>query len=163
MKKTLYKFTKIAAVLLTIVLVFSCSSVRDPDNVFSDIDYTKEDARREESKRIFDLLEKNPIQALWRANFLKDEETTKACENAVLEEFNSAVEKSDWFNASRIAKSLQTISSPLLSSLSKNYSELDILSKKVPGLTKESRFRTEWAMQTALLAPAFLSRRTATS
>mgnify|MGYP002852489949 CR=1 FL=1 len=137
MKKTLYKFTRITALFLTSALVFSCSSVRDPDNVFSDIDYTKEDARREESKRIFDLLEKNPVQALWRANLLKDEETSKACESAVLEEFNSAVEKSDWFNASRIAKSLQTISSPLLTSLSKNYSELDGLAKKVPGLSGE--------------------------
>ncbi|MDY6396815.1 MAG: S1C family serine protease [Treponema sp.] len=116
----------------------SCSSVRDPENVYSEIDYTQEDARNEERKRILDLLEKNKVQALWRAYLLKDSETISQCEEKILEEYNEVVEKEDWFNALRIAKSLETISSPALSKISKSPSELASLSKKnVPGLNGE--------------------------
>ncbi|WP_294430770.1 trypsin-like peptidase domain-containing protein [uncultured Treponema sp.] len=128
---------KIASVLALGLYFVSCSSVKDPENIYSDIDYTKEDARNEESKRIFDLLEKNPVQALWRAYLLKDDETYAECEKKVLEEFDSAVEKSDWFNSLRIQKSLATIKSPLLSKLSKSGDELASLSKSaVPGVHK---------------------------
>lgn len=131
---------KIKNLFLFLILFsfLSCSSVRDPDNVYSEIDYTQEDARNEEKKRIFDLLEKNKVQALWRANLLKDGETISQCEEKVLEEYNEAVEKEDWYNALRIAKSLETLSSPALSKLSKSPAELASLSKKnVPGLNGE--------------------------
>lgn len=120
------------------LLLSSCSSVRDPDNIYSDIDYTQEDARREERKRILDLLEKNPVQALWRAFLLNDSETISDCEKAVQEEFDSAVEKSDWYTALRIQKSLSTLKSSLSAKLSKSLTELESLSKKdVPGLSGE--------------------------
>ena len=60
MKKNL---TKIVSLLVFAIVFVSCSSVRDPEDVYSEIDYTQEDARREERKRILDLLEKNPVQA----------------------------------------------------------------------------------------------------
>lgn len=127
---------KKSLVLLSVVLCFAaCSSVRDPENVFSDIDYTQEDARREERKRILDLVEKNPVQALWRAYLLQDAETISDCEQKVIAEYNVAVEKSDWFNALRIQKSLETLRSPVVETLSKSLAELESLSKNaVPGL-----------------------------
>lgn len=132
------KAKKIACLCVAILLFASCSSVRDPENVYSDIDYTQEDARREERKRILDLLEKNPVQALWRASLLKDDETTADCEKAVEKEFNEALEKSDWYTAHRIQKSLVTLNSPLSAKLSKSLSELETLSKQnVPGLSGE--------------------------
>ncbi|MBQ4378910.1 MAG: trypsin-like peptidase domain-containing protein [Treponema sp.] len=137
MNKTFCKFKKIISVISVTLAVLGCTSVQDPENVFSDIDYTQEDARREERKRILDLLEKNPVQALWRASLLKDDETTSECEKAVLGEFNLTVEKSDNFNAYRIAKSLTTLSSPAVSSLSKKLPELSASLKNVPGLSGE--------------------------
>jgi S1-C subfamily serine protease len=129
---------KILFLFLSFLGFLSCSSVRDPENVYSDIDYTQEDVRNEEKKRINDLLEKNSVQALWRAYLLKDDETISLCEAKVLEEYNEVVEKQDWFNALRIAKSLETLSSPAVSKLSKSSSELASLSKKnVPGLNGE--------------------------
>ena len=129
---------KIVFLFFSFWCFLSCSSVRDPENVYSDIDYSQEDVRNEEKKRINDLLEKNSVQALWRAYLLKDSETISQCEEKILEEYNEAVEKEDWFNALRIAKSLETISSPALSKISKSPSELASLSKKnVPGLNGE--------------------------
>ena len=125
-------------ILCAVFLIFdSCSSVRDPKNVFSDIDYTQEDARREERKRILDLLEKNPVQALWRAYLLKDDKTISETEEGVLKEFDQAIEKSDWFNAYRIAKSLDVISSPAAGKLQKRLSELEgLYTRDVPGLKR---------------------------
>ena len=136
--RNIYKLKKFACLVFIFIVFLSCSSVRDPENVYSEIDYTQEDARNEERKRILDLLEKNKVQALWRAYLLKDSETISQCEEKILEEYNEAVEKEDWFNALRIAKSLETISSPALSKISKSPSELASLSKKnVPGLNGE--------------------------
>lgn len=136
--RNIYILKKIACLVFIFIVFLSCSSVRDPENVYSEIDYTQEDARNEERKRILDLLEKNKVQALWRAYLLKDSETISQCEEKTLEEYNEAVEKEDWFNALRIAKSLETISSPSLSKISKSPSELASLSKKnVPGLNGE--------------------------
>ena len=138
MNKNLLKLQKILPLSLILFVLFACSSVRDPENIFSEIDYTQEDARREERKRILDLLEKNSVQALWRAYLLDDAETTKDCEKAVLAEYDDAIDKLDWFNAARIAKSLETLSSPLREKLSKPLSELEDLSKKnVPGFSSE--------------------------
>ena len=136
--RNIYILKKIACLVFIFIVFLSCSSVRDPENVYSEIDYTQEDARNEERKRILDLLEKNKVQALWRAYLLNDSETISQCEEKILEEYNEAVEKEDWFNALRIAKSLETISSPALSKISKSPSELASLSKKnVPGLSGE--------------------------
>ena len=135
----MFAFKKNIGFLLFILCFISCTSVREPQNVYTDIDYTQEDARKEERKRILDLLEKNPVQALWRASLLDDSQTISDCEKSVLEEFDSAVQKSDWFNALRIQKSLETIHAPSLAQLSKTRSELLSLSKNVvPGLHKNS-------------------------
>ena len=137
--KKMKKLIKISCLLgLSVFCFASCSSVKDPENVYSDIDYTQEDARKEERKRILDLLEKNSVQALWRAYLLADDETISDCEKSVEAEFNKAVQKYDWYNARRIQKSLVTLNSPLSSKLSKSLSELDSLSmKNVPGLNGE--------------------------
>ena len=121
------------------LVLCACSSVRDPDNVYTDIDYTQEDARREERKRILDLIEKNnSVQALWRAYLLGDEKTLLDCERAVEADFNSALDKSDWYTACRIQKSLVSLGSELSSRLSKSLSELERLSRlNVPGLSGE--------------------------
>ena len=129
---------KIFFLLSLAYMLSACTSIREPEDIYSDVDYTQEDARLEERKRILLLLEKNPVQALWRAFLLKDAETLSDCEKAVEEEFNAAVEKSDWYTALRIQKSLTTLNSSLSEKLSKSFAELESLSKEnVPGLTGE--------------------------
>lgn len=119
-------------------LLSSCASIKEPDDVFTGIDYTQEDARMEEQKRIRDLLGKNALQALWRSYLLKDDETISECEEKLLEEFDEAVKKEDWYSARRISKSFTTLSSKSLPKLSKSLSQLEELSvKNVPGLSSQ--------------------------
>lgn len=132
------KIKVLISLLLSSFLFFSCTSIKDPEDVFTGIDYTQEDARKEEQKRIRELLEKNAVQALWRACLLKDDETISECEEKLVSEYDEAVEKEDWFNALRIASSFSTIGSKSLSKLSKSLPELEKLSiKDVPGLGGE--------------------------
>ena len=134
MKKRLRFFQRISLTAVP-ALLLACSSVRDPKNVYSDVDYTQEDARREEIRRIDELLERNPMQALWRAYLLGDGDAVSRCEERTVAEYNSALEKSDWFNAIRIQKSLEAIGSQSVSKLSKTLGELESLSMDaVPGL-----------------------------
>ncbi len=132
------KIKVLISLLLSSFLFFSCTSIKDPEDVFTGIDYTQEDARKEEQKRIRELLEKNAVQALWRACLLKDDETISECEEKLVSEYDEAVNKEDWFNALRIASSFNTIGSKSGSKLSKSLSELEKLSiKDVPGLGGE--------------------------
>ena len=132
------KIKVLISLLLSSFLFFSCTSIKDPEDVFTGIDYTQEDARKEEQKRIRELLEKNAVQALWRACLLKDDETISECEEKLVSEYDEAVNKEDWFNALRIASSFNTIGSKSSSKLSKSLSELEKLSiKDVPGLGGE--------------------------
>ena len=128
----------LASLFFISFLLSSCASIKEPDDVFTGIDYTQEDARMEEQKRIRDLLGKNALQALWRSYLLKDDETISECEEKLLEEFDEAVKKEDWYSARRISKSFTTLSSKALPKLSKSLSQLEELSvKNVPGLSSQ--------------------------
>ncbi|MBQ0052812.1 MAG: trypsin-like peptidase domain-containing protein [Treponema sp.] len=120
--------------IFLVFLVVSCASIKEPENLYSDIDYTQEEARAEESKRINELLKTNSVQAFWRANLLQDDSVIEKCAEVLIEEFNKALEEEDYFNARRIFISLSNSSYKNLSSLSKNGRELEELYlKKVPG------------------------------
>ena len=116
--------------------LFSCATVKDPEDVFSDIDYTQEDARRAEAERITSLMEDNSVQALWRAYLLGDADILSKCFDKVVLEFNKCIENEDYFNAKRLYVSLENVSYSGLSSLSKSKQELDLLyNEKVPALS----------------------------
>ncbi len=122
-------------------LVLSCTSLKEPKNVFSDIDYTNEDVRKEEIKRIHELIDKNqnPVQALWRASLLNDSDTLKTCYDAVVKSYDSYIENEDFFDARRIFSSLKVLNYSDLGSLSKSENELEKkVSEKLPGFQKTS-------------------------
>ncbi len=126
----------IAAAGIFSAFLFSCATVKDPEDVFSDIDYTQEDARRAEAGRITSLMEDNSVQSLWRAYLLGDEDIFSQCLDKVVAEFNKYIEDEDYFNAKRLFTSLENVSYKGLSSLSKSKEELDSLhNAKVPGLS----------------------------
>lgn len=104
-------FKKILLSFAASLVLLSCSSVKNPKNIYSDADYTNEDVRKQEIKRIKELLQKteNPVQAAWRAMILGDEETLKSCFAACIKEYEVSFEKKDWFNAQRIYSSLDKL------------------------------------------------------
>ncbi len=124
--------------LVFFVLAFaSCSTIKQPESVYEEPDYTAEDVRREEIKRIEEMMEKSPVQALWRATLLNDKETVSKCEETVVGKYKEELEKENYYNARNLYKSLEAVSYDGLKSLSKNYEELDRLcTERVPGLKK---------------------------
>lgn len=129
--------------LLSFALFYSCATVKDPDELYSDIDYTKEDARRQEAGRISELMEDNSVQALWRAYLLGDEDILGAGYKKVTEEFNKAVEEEDYFTAKRLYASLENAGYAKLNELSKSKGEIESLYRtKVPGLSSVSSKNT---------------------
>lgn len=118
------------------LLVFSCSSVREPREVFVEPDYTEEDVRRDEIAKIDALVEKNPVQALWRACLLDDADTKDRCFSAVASKFERDAEEKNWYSARSVFRTLKALGYPKISSLSKTESELERLAtESVPGLS----------------------------
>ena len=128
------KKISIAAVICA-GLFFSCSSIKQPEHVYSHPDYTEEDVRREEIKRIEKLRESDTVQALWRAKLLDDSKTIEECTREVVKEYNDFIKKENWFEALHLYESLEKAGYAELSSLPKNKEELRNLSDaNVPGL-----------------------------
>ena len=123
--------------LFALTLLASCASVREPKHVYELPDYTEEDVRQEEIKRIGELKEKDSVQALWRASLLGDGATFDDCAQLVSTEYAAALEKEDWFTALRLYKSLAACSWSGLPALEKDGKALVALSQQdVPGLSR---------------------------
>lgn len=124
--------------LLAAFVICSCSTVKEPV-VFESPDYSIEDVRKDEIRKTEELLEKNNVQALWRASIIGDQPTIDRCFESVVSSFNSAVEDKSWFVARNLFKSLKSMDYPSLSSLGKNEAELEKLCmESVPGLSSAS-------------------------
>lgn len=128
-----------AVYAICFVLFFGCSSVKEPSEVFVLPDYTSEDVRKEEVKRINQILETDSVQAYWRACLLKDEAEVEFCAQKVIEEYNAALENSDWFTARRLCKALEDLGYEKKSLLKKNTAQLDELcNQKVKSFKQET-------------------------
>ncbi len=115
---------KIITVSACCLAFFSCSTIKEPKNVYSDADYTNEDVRKEEIKRINELVEKNPMQALWRAVILDDDDARSKCYEAVVKDFDSYVESENFFEAYRVYTSLKALGYDSIKSFSLSENEL---------------------------------------
>ncbi len=126
--------------LFIIMIVFSaCSSIKEPVSVYEEPDYTIEDVRKEEIKRIEEMVESNNVQALFRSALLGDKDTLQKCYESVADEFNKEIEEKDYYNARRLYKSLEAVNYPELASLSKSLEQLNSLcNENVPGLSGKS-------------------------
>ncbi len=123
-------------------VVCSCSTLKEPV-VYENPDYSIEDVRRDEIRKTEELLEKNNVQALWRASIIGDGPTIERCFESVVASFNSALEDKSYFAARNLYKSLKAMDYPKLSSLGKSESELEKLCmESVPGLSSASAPRS---------------------
>lgn len=128
--------------LVASFVVCSCSTLKEPV-VYENPDYSIEDVRRDEIRKTEELLEKNNVQALWRASIIGDEPTIERCFESVVASFNSALEDKSYFAARNLYKSLKAMDYPKLSSLGKSESELEKLCmESVPGLSSASAPRS---------------------
>ena len=128
-----------AIIGITCSVCVTCSSIKEPAEVYTQPDYTAEDVRREEIKRIQDLRAQNSVQALWRAHLLGDAQTLADCTDDVVSEYKKNLEEKNWFEARRLFNSLDAIGYTALAALEKQRAELDSLCMAdVPGLAKKA-------------------------
>lgn len=114
-KNSLLKFA-VATVLLFAII--SCKTVSQPESVYVPVDYTEEDAVKDQIEYVLKMSEKDVIRAVWRSKILVDNASEnigalaafeKCCENAA-NEMNKKIEEKDFFSALRIARSLSAVS-----------------------------------------------------
>lgn len=97
-------------------------------------DYTLEDVRREEIKRIEEISQSDVVQAYWRAYLLKDQKTIDDCAQKILESYKKAIEEKNWLEARRFCYALEYLGFADISKLEKNTEELTRLClEKVEG------------------------------
>ena len=81
--------------LFACALLFSCISTSLPKPPSIDLDYTQKDVHDAEVKRIYGLLQKNPVEALWRAVILGDKDLSDECAGYVKDALTSHIEQKD--------------------------------------------------------------------
>lgn len=127
---------------LIIFIVFSgCTTIRQPKEVFEPLDYTEKDVQETEKKRIYEMKEDTPVQALWRSVLLNDELLVSEISDYVFEKFEQSVASGDYFNASKYYKSLKSTGYEKLKEI--NISENVIVSeslKNVPGFAVDRKY-----------------------
>lgn len=123
-RKSLIQSFSVCCMALCLCLMAGCASVREAQKVYEQPDYTIEDVRREEIKRIEELSQKDVVQGYWRAALLGDEKTLGDCAEKVVESYKKAIEEENWLEARRFAFALEYLEYPQLSSLEKSAQEL---------------------------------------
>ena len=125
---------------------FSCNSIVPPKEVYVPIDYSEDDAVKEQFEYIRKMAEVNSIKALWRSALMMENlgETPDSkslfadcCEKAV-DELNLNIAEKNLSDALRIARSLSAVS---YSGKNMKMTEQQIesaLYKDVPGSSKAS-------------------------
>ena len=112
MKKTILPFF---ALLAMVPCLISCVSGRTGENLYSPVNYTQEDAVKDEIKTINSILEKESVKALWRACLLLEnsaemsgvKECYDECLARVQKDFNKAWEEKKYTDALRLSMSLE--------------------------------------------------------
>ncbi len=133
------------SVFLCLVLA-GCNSIDKPESVYVPVDYTEEDAVRDQIEYVVKLSEKDTVRSLWRAKVLLDNTPEnsatfdiyeKCCEKSVLE-MNKKIEEKDFFSALKIAKSLEAVSCSA-KGMKMSVSQIEAEAyKSVPGKKKAS-------------------------
>lgn len=116
-----------------VYFLISCSSLEQSNYVLQSIDYTIEDVRNEEIKRINVLLEEDPIQAYWRAYLLNDSKTLDLCAEKVVESYKKSLSEEKWFLSKKYYDSLKKFGYEKLNTLEKDDESLNsLLAKNIP-------------------------------
>jgi len=126
------------------VFLCACVSEKLPSRVEENLDYTQKDVHDAEAKRVYELLQKNPVEALWRSLILADKEISDECAGYARDALASHVEQKDYVESWIIYNSLVTAG---YESLAANVMDKAAMRAfyfdGVPGITGKSQPRLE--------------------
>ena len=115
--------------------MISCRSLHEPKSVYERLNYTDADVYENEKKRIIKLVETAPVEALWSAKLLGDEEAVALSAQRTLELYNKSIDEKNFLDALKYFRSLTASGEEKL--LPRTASEEMLLSsalRDVPGL-----------------------------
>lgn len=101
----------LCAVLTSLVFsvcLCACKTNELPSRPEENFDYTQKDVHDAEVKRIYELLQKSPVEALWRSVILGDKKISDECAGYVKDALASHVEQKDYVEAWTFYNSLVT-------------------------------------------------------
>lgn len=137
----------VSALFSFAVLTVSCGTSKEIDEIYSAINYTQEDVVRDEIKLIEKLLEKNPVEALWRSkillinapDFSEVLQTFENCCDASLKLYADYLGEKKYIDAKRIYDSLEAVDCKNVSSMEKNSVQLaNLIESSMPVEKKSS-------------------------
>lgn len=94
-------------------IFISCKTTEKAGMVYIQPDYTEEDVRSEEVKRIKEIAQTNLIQAYWRSILLDDKTLIEEIENKVFDDYKKSIEKKNYLLAEKNVKALESFGSKL--------------------------------------------------
>ena len=140
MMKNYMKISKEICVLVVLSLFFAgCSTIKQPKEVFELPDYTEEDVKNNEIKRIEKLAEKNISEALWRSYLLEDSSLCEEYSDMLYEELRKDVDSGKKFEAWKKFNTLKSFGYKFQdkSGMSQKALFADYISE-VPGVTPDA-------------------------
>lgn len=135
--------------VLFVTLFMSCASYGPkPEDVYKPLNYSEDDVKKHEVERIKEIVDKNPVEALWRTVLLKQSlnqipadissdvnslvvNVYNECINKCVEKYNSYIEKKKYYKALSIYHSLKSCGYEQLASLSHDETALRTLSENM--------------------------------
>lgn len=126
-------------IISSVLLCFSCRSIRQPDSVPEALNYSDEDIVQNEIERINKFLETEPVRALWRASLLGHQDVIDKCIENIEVRLDAAVEDKNYLSAKNYYKSLKAVK-PGWKSQKYTYNQLESLaSGDIPGSGKNTK------------------------
>jgi len=116
-----------------ILLLFTgCKTIKQPENIEVNLDYTDSDVVENEIRTIRTLLETDSTKALFRACILNNQEIIDECAQVIISQLDFAISEEDNFEALRLIESLRAANIRLDAKYKeKNYEEL--IKNELPG------------------------------
>ncbi len=134
-----YKKTSIIKFVFLSSIVFfltSCKSLNQPKSVAQPLDYSDDEFVKNEIKRINQMLDAEPVRALWRSLLLGNSEIIEKCVLRLDQQIGLALENKDYYTAKKYYSALEVAGYK-----SENYSEKDInnlYAKDIPAFSSNS-------------------------
>lgn len=124
--------------IISAAIIFdSCSSMRTKEEVFELPDYTIDDVKKEEIKRISQMKEKSPVEALWRSVLLGDEDTKNENYENIKVLLEKSISEKKYYQALKYYNSIEN-SDFDVSALSVSKDELEKKTlENVPGINNK--------------------------
>ena len=94
--------------LCFLCVLISCRSLHEPKSVYERLNYTEADVYENEKKRIIKLAESAPVEALWSAKLLGDEEAVAVSAQKTLELYNKSIGEKKFLDALKYFRSLKS-------------------------------------------------------